>query len=359
VERTWAAHLVEGQAVVAPFQVRARQLRVHRSRTGSYLTLVLGDRTGDLAAVAWEDAERWHPIAREGAIIFVQGHCQVYNGEVQLLIEHVAPVPPGEVDPADFLPSSSRNPAAMAREFRAELNSVRHRGLRALLELIFDRERFAAFALAPAAQHVHHAYLGGLLEHTLEVARLCRAQVAIHPELDADLLISGALLHDVGKTREYSMLTAFDITDEGGLVGHIPIADALIVQKAAQVPDLPHDLLLQLRHLVLSHHGRHEWQSPQQPKTLEAAALHLADYTSTQLAIFASALRKVERPGNWTPHQRLLDRRLFAAPRAAIAVPPPAMAAQLREAAGEDYLSDDPDAPILELSLPNPYETER
>ena len=350
MERSWVSGLVDGLSVSAVFQVRSRQMREHRSRTGSYLTLVLGDRTGDLPAVAWDDAERSYPLAKEGAFVFVQGRCQLYNGGVQLVIDHLSAADASDVDPADFLPSSARNPAAMAREFRAEINSVRQRGLRALLELIFDREGFATFAVAPAAQHVHHAYLGGLLEHTLEVARLCRAQISIHPELDADLLIAGALLHDVGKTREYHYVSSFETTDEGGLLGHIAIADALVVQKAAQIADLAPGLLLQLRHLLLSHHGRHEWQSPQQPKTLEAAALHLADYTSTQLAIFATGLKQVERPSNWTPYQRLLDRRLYAGVRASRQV----SSTYLREEAALEEFAAEVGLPVNEA--PAPYE---
>lgn len=347
MERIWATSLVDGQEVSAPFQVRSRQLRTHRSRSGSYLILTLGDRTGEIAAVAWDDADRYFPVAREGGIVYVRGRCQIYNGDVQLVIDHLGPTEAGDIEPADFLPSSPRNPGAMAREFRAELNSVRHRALRALLEAAFDRERFAQFALAPAAHQIHHAYLGGLLEHTLEVARLCRAQIAIHPEMDADLLVSAALLHDIGKVREYNTSAAFEQTDEGGLLGHIAIADALLVQLGSRIPDLSPELLLRLRHMLLSHHGRYDWQSPQLPKTLEAAALHLADYTSSQLFIFAAGLKDVERPGNWTAYQRTLERRLYAPLK-----PPAGYAAVLRDPPSAMYPADEPDT-LLELSTPN------
>lgn len=346
MEKIWAASLVDGQEFSAPFQVRSRQLRTHRSRTGSYLMLTLGDRTGDVNAVIWEDVDRYYPIAREGSITIVRGRCQLYNGEVQVVIDHLSPVTSSDYQLADFLPSSPRDGAAMAREFRAEINSVRQRGLRALLEGVFDRERFTQFALAPAATQVHHAYLGGLLEHTLEVARLCRAQLAIHPEMDADILITAALLHDVGKIREYNTAATFEQTDEGGLIGHIAIADALLLQFGPRITELSGETLLRLRHMLLSHHGRHEWQSPQVPKTLEAAALHLADYTSSQLAIFATGLQQVERPGNWTPYQRTLERKLYAPPK-----PLPAYTAALRESAADGYASDDPD-PLIELLAP-------
>ncbi|MGI8913427.1 MAG: 3'-5' exoribonuclease YhaM family protein [Chloroflexota bacterium] len=314
--KIWVTDLTDGQEFSAPFQVRSRQQRTHRSRSGSFMTLVLGDRTGEVNAVAWEDADRFYPFTREGSIVHVRGRCQLYNGDVQVVVEHVSPTSHNDYQLADFLPSSPRDAATMGREFRAEVNSVRHRGLRALLEATFDRERYAQFALAPAATQIHHAYLGGLLERTLEVVRLCRAQFALHPEMDGELLITAALLHDIGKVREYNTAAAFEETDEGGLLGHIPIADALLAQLGARIPELSAELLVRLRHMLLSHHGRHEWRSPQLPKTLEAVALHLADYTSCQLAIFAAALLQVERPGNWSGYHRTLERKLYAAPKA-------------------------------------------
>jgi 3'-5' exoribonuclease len=346
VAKVWVSGLTDGQEFSAPFQVRSRQLRTHRSRSGSFMTLVIGDRTGEVNAVAWEEADRFYSFAREGSIVQIRGRCQLYNGDVQVVIEHLSQTSDGDYQLTDFLPSSPRDPATMAREFRAEINSVRQRGLRALLEAVFDRERFAQFALAPAATQVHHAYLGGLLEHTLEVARLCRAQLAIHPEMDPELLVTAALLHDVGKVREYNTAAAFEQTDEGGLLGHISIADAMLAQLGPRLPDLPAELLLRLRHMLLSHHGRHEWQSPQVPKTLEAAALHLADYTSSQLNIFAAGLQQVERPGNWSGRHRTLDRRLYAPPKAAAAFAP-----ILREAPITAYPFDEPDS-MFELTTP-------
>jgi 3'-5' exoribonuclease len=347
VEKTWVTSLTDGQEFSAPFQVRSRQLRTHRSRSGSFMTLILGDRTGEVNAVLWDEAERFYPSAREGGIVHVRGRCQLYNGDVQVVIEHLSLATQGDYLMTDFLPSSPRDSATMSREFRAEINSVRQRGLRTLLETAFDRERFAQFALAPAATNIHHAYLGGLLEHTLEVARLCRAQLAIHPEMDAELLISGALLHDIGKVREYNTAAAFETTDEGGLLGHISIADAMLAQLGPRIPDLSAELLLRLRHMLLSHHGRHKWQSPQVPKTLEAAALHLADFTSAQLAMFAAGLQHVERPGNWSAYHRTLERKLYAPPKAASS-----LTTVLREAAVPAYPFDEPDG-LLELSTPN------
>jgi 3'-5' exoribonuclease len=347
MEKIWVSSLTDGQEFAAPFQVRSRQLKTHRSRSGSFMTLTLGDRTGEISAVAWDEADRYYPVAREGDIVHVRGRCQLYNGDLQVVVDHLSQTGNGDYQLADFLPSSQRDAATMVREFRAEINSVRHRGLRALLEAVFDRQRFAQFALAPAASQVHHAYLGGLLEHTLEVARLCRAQVAIHPELDVDLLISAALLHDVGKIREYNTAAAFEQTDEGGLIGHISIADAMLVQIGPRIADLSGELLLRLRHMLLSHHGRHEWRSPQVPKTLEAAALHLADYTSSQLAIFAAGLQQVERPSNWSSYQRTLDRKLYAPPR-----PSGVIAATVREPDEAAYAADLPND-LFEVSTPN------
>src|SRR6185437_11947316 len=146
VTRVWISGLTNGQEFSAPFQVRSRQMRTHRSRSGSFMTLVLGDRTGEVNAVSWEEADRFYSFAREGSIVQVRGRCQLYNGDVQVVIEHLSQTSDGDYQLTDFLPSSPRDPATMAREFRAEINSVRQRGLRALLEAVFDRERFAQFA---------------------------------------------------------------------------------------------------------------------------------------------------------------------------------------------------------------------
>ncbi|MEA3459118.1 MAG: HD domain-containing protein, partial [Chloroflexota bacterium] len=185
---------------------------------------------------------------------------------------------------------------------------------RSLLDKFFDDEEFVKkFCRAPCARRIHHAYLGGLLEHVTEVIVLCQAVLGLFPQIDRDLLLTGAILHDVGKIREFVYQTEIDYSDEGRLWGHMVIGDRLISERVAQIPDFPPELAMRLRHMVLSHHGRHEWGSPRRPKTLEACALHYIDNLDAQVNRFAqiiAARRDKTKP--WTEYDTLLKRYLYA-----------------------------------------------
>jgi len=197
---------------------------------------------------------------------------------------------------------------------RETVASVKNPYLRALLDKFFDDEEFvAAFSRAPSARRIHHAYLGGLLEHVTEVIALCRTVLDLYPQIDRDLLLTGALLHDVGKTREFTYEREINYSDEGRLLGHVTMSDRLITERMAEIPDFPPELALRLRHMVLSHHGRYEWGSPRRPKTLEACALHYIDNLDAQINRFAqiiAARRDKTRP--WTEYDTLLKRYLYA-----------------------------------------------
>ncbi len=311
MDRLWVSDLRVEQDVTGTFLIRTVQVREHKSGSGGYLTLMIADRTGEVAAVSWDNTERYRGFAKAGAVVYVRGRSQLWNGALQVTIEHLAPVEASRVNPADFLPASARPIDVMLRELQAIIATVTHPGLHALLTSVFDQERLRDFARVPAGINVHHAYLGGLLEHTLEVVKLCQAPMEIHPEINGDLLITAALLHDVCKTEEYRVHTSFEYTDTAGLIGHLVLADGLITQKAAGIPSLPPGLLLELRHILLSHHGKREWQSPQEPKTLEAIALHLADYTSAQLQMYSTAIRSADGSSHWTSFHKLLERKLY------------------------------------------------
>jgi 3'-5' exoribonuclease len=166
---------------------------------------------------------------------------------------------------------------------------------------------------APAARRVHHAYLGGLLEHLVDVLTLCDTVISLYPGLNADLLRAGALLHDVGKLREYDWSRDIEYTDEGRLIGHIVIGVELVSDAIQHIPDFPEDLRLRVRHMLVSQHGRHEWGSPIRPQTLEAIALHHVENLSAQVNRFHSLLAARREPGAaWTMYDRLLGRQLYA-----------------------------------------------
>jgi 3'-5' exoribonuclease len=201
----------------------------------------------------------------------------------------------------------------MRIELEQSIERISDPNLKRLVSYFFGDERFIEdFLSAPAARRVHHAYLGGLAEHTLEVLQICNTVLHIYPQLDADLLITGALLHDIGKLREYDWGPTTDFSSEGRLIGHIVIADEMVSEALSAVGDFPEELALRLRHMLLAHHGRQEWGSPREPRTLEAIALHHIENMDAQINRFNSILQS-RKPGEpWTKYDRLLGRQLYA-----------------------------------------------
>jgi 3'-5' exoribonuclease len=256
---------------------------VQQARTKSdkpYLKLVLSDRHGMIEARVWEDAEMHEQNLQPGSYVGVRGKLEIFNLERQVRVEDVAPLAV-ELEELDlFLPRSERLPSDMDRDLEELVRSIRDVPLRTLVSKLLSRrtETGSAFRLAPAAKHNHHAYIGGLQEHTLSVAHVCD-MLAKHygDELDRDLLIAGALLHDIGKVREIGAKAGFPYTDEGKLLGHILLGLRMVQDAAATVPDLSRTRLMLLEHLIAAHQGRYEWQSPREPAVLEALLLHYAD----------------------------------------------------------------------------------
>jgi len=297
--------------VAGCYYVESRQLRRTR-QDKPYLRLKLCDRSGALEGRVWDDADRIHDLVPVGSFVGVRGRLEVFNGEVQLHLEELTPitVSPDELDL--FLPRSPRAADVMERELEALIASVRDRGLRALLRRMLDRdsETGRAFRRAPAAKRNHHAYLGGLLEHTLSVATACDL-LARHygGEVDRDLLVAGALLHDIGKVRELVTDTGFPYSDEGRLLGHILLGLQMVEAEAAAVPELPAERRLLLLHLIASHHGRYEWQSPRRPKILEGLILHAVDDLDAKLHQVTRLLADVER--GWSEYDGNFAREFF------------------------------------------------
>ncbi len=304
--------LRDQQDVVGFFVVRSRHLRQIRDRVGQFLVIKLVDKTGEIEAKAWENAADFYYQIKENDVIKVGGYTQTYNGILEMVISRLRVAREDEYDIADFLPTTEKNVESMLSELRQIVNEVKDQHLAGLLALFFEEESLHAFAQAPAAKRVHHAYLGGLLEHTIEVVRFCEAALQIYPWLDRDLLTAGALLHDIGKVREYDYKRSIDFSDEGRLLGHIVLGEEMVLQQASKVDGFPPDTLTRLRHMILSHHGQYEWQSPKRPKTIEACVLHLADYFSGQVAIFAQVLKKgTDTDSTWTAYNKFLERSVF------------------------------------------------
>lgn len=304
-----------GERVLGFFLVRYKRLEPFRDRTrGHFLTLILADKTGEILARVWEDAPAVAETFEQGQVVKVLGQVEEYLDRWQVIVEKIRPARDDEFDLADFLPATERDVEEMRDALQQAVAEVKDPYLRSLLERFFGDEQFIAqFSRAPAARRVHHAYLGGLLEHTLEVVHLCRALMELYPQIHRDLLLTGALLHDVGKTREFVYEGDIAYSDEGRLLGHVVLSLEMVDEALAGMPDFPKELALRLRHMIVSHHGRYEWGSPRRPKTLEAAALHHVENLSAQVNRFhrlIAARRDRTRP--WTEYDTLLQRHLYA-----------------------------------------------
>ena len=308
------ADLVDGEEIVACYVVR--EVRKLRTKTNQpYLKLLLGDRTGTIDGMIWEEAERWEGLCAAKEIIGVRGQISFYQDRPQLRITAVEAISPTASDLELLLPASRRDRELMERELDAHISSVKDRGYRALLRRCLGRETELgrAFRQHPAATRNHHAYLYGLMEHTLSVASVCDRLVEHYREqgvrLNRDLLLTGALLHDLGKVVELEGGPAPAYTTAGKLLGHIALGIEIVGREGARVAGLEGESLLLVQHMVMSHQGKPEWDS-RTPQLLEAIVLHYADDLDAKINQAGAALGET-RPGEWSSYDRSLGRSLY------------------------------------------------
>lgn len=305
--------LKPGQTVEATFVLKVKKLLPIRSGTGHYLAVVLGDRTGQLEGRVWESAYEIDQACRVGDIVKVQGQVTEYNGSAQIQISAMSACPNCAADPNRFIPSSTLDLDTAREKLFSIISSLANQHLKRLLSLIFsDEVFFQSLLTAPAAKRNHHATIGGLLEHSLGIAAAAEQIAPVYPKIDRDLLVAGALLHDIGKVEEYSCGTDIDFTNEGRLLGHIVLGAQLLERYISRLPDFPQDLRLKLLHMIISHHGQYEWQSPKRPKFLEAAVLHHLDMIDAEVDMFSTAVaRRENRDDFWTGWVKGLDRYVY------------------------------------------------
>jgi 3'-5' exoribonuclease len=306
--------LQPGDRFVGYYVVRSKQLEPLRDPSrGYYLTIIFSDRSGQLLGRVWEGAEDVDAEIVQGEVIKLDGEVETYLDRTQIRVLRIRPAAQGEYDIRDMLPSSSKNPEEMLNAMQVYIDQISDPHMKGLVDIFYGDEDFMQlFRQAPAARLIHHAYIHGLLEHTLELLDLAETVLTLYPQIDSDLLITGILLHDIGKVREYSWELDIDYTNEGRLIGHIVMADEMISEAIGQMADFPEDLTLSLRHLVLSHHGRYEWGSPRRPMTIEAIALHHLENLSAQVNRFALLIEKRPHGEAWTKYDRLLKRQLYS-----------------------------------------------
>ncbi len=278
-----------------------------------YLNLRLRDRTGEVDGKIWEGALEWDRAFKKGDVVQLDARVVHFKNVVQLSVLRAVKLEENRVDPADYFRATERNPEEMFSELRGRAEKIANPALQALLHAFFDDGTLMnKFKRAPAAKGFHHMYVGGLLEHTLSVVRLLE-KVADHYEgVDRDLLIAGGILHDIGKIRELSFERLIDYSDEGRLIGHIAIGLEILNEKIAAVADFPEQTALELRHILLSHHGVLEYGSPKRPKTVEALMVHYVDDLDAKVNAFQEFIRSAgDKDSDWTPFHRLFERFLY------------------------------------------------
>jgi 3'-5' exoribonuclease len=319
------ADLQASQAATGTYLVFSKDVRIKKGSGDPYLSLTLGDRTGDIDAKMWDNVAPVMDTFDRDDFVRVKGLPQVFQNRMQFTIHTLQRVSDAEVNLADFFPASQRDPEEMFNELLGVIASIGNPHLKALLNAIFADEQVALrFKQAPAAKSIHHAWLGGLLEHVLSLCRLCRLVTPHYPAVDGDLVLAGAILHDIGKTEELSYTRTFQYSDAGQLLGHIVIGLRIVSDKLSQLPEFPPKLRTLLEHLIVSHHGELAYGSPKTPMFPEAMLLHHLDNLDSKMDCMRGAAERDKLvEGSWTSFVPALERSVLKKDRYLGEKPPP------------------------------------
>ncbi len=313
-----------GTKVDSLFMVREKNL-AFSNKGAPYHSLRLGDRTGTVEAKIWENALELDRIFKRGDVVFIQARATSYKNAIQLSVNNLQVIPTANIDLTDYLPVAAGDRDEMFAELLAFIEGIGDPHLKELLKAIFtDEEISRRFKLAPAAKGFHHVYLGGLLEHTLSVVRLLSLAVDHYAGLNRDLIIAGGILHDLGKIYEFTYNRIIDYTDEGRLIGHIVKGVEMTDAKIALIPEFPESLAVELKHIILSHHGSLEYGSPKLPNTTEALAVHMIDDLDAKINAFQEHIKaSPDDETGWTAYHRLFDRYIYKGNRVKAGYPGP------------------------------------
>jgi 3'-5' exoribonuclease len=296
--------LVKGDSLDHFLLVKKCEVRLTKSGK-EYISLELGDKSISSAANLWDDVSGFKSIKNSlavGDIVKITGTMDEYQGNPQIKIDSIRLTKQSDdVTPKDFLPKSLRDLNVMKKEFASRMGKIENADLKSLIKNIFSEERFEKYFTVPAGKMWHHGYISGLIEHTLEIIRICDLMCDIHPQINRDLLVCGAMLHDFGKIEELSFEPVFEYTDKGKLLGHIVIAAMIVNDEINKTSNFPENLKNNLLHLILSHQGKLEYASPVVPKTLEAITLYQADELSAKVNAYKNLITNEIKPGSsWT-----------------------------------------------------------
>ncbi len=313
MKSVFVEQLEEGQSVDDVFLVKSS--RLGETRAGKpYLLLSVADKTGEIGGPVWDNAEQVAAICEVGNFIHLRGGVSLYRDKLQLKIDGVTPVEKNRINKADFVAASRNDLGEMNNSLMKVCRSISNPFIRKLLIYFFESDSLGRmFTEAPAAKGIHHAYLGGLLEHSLSMAQVADMLASHYRGVDRSLLLAGVFLHDIGKVKElYAENGLIDYTDEGRLKGHLVMGSEMVAEAAGKIADFPAELLVQIQHLILSHHGRQEFGSPVVPMTVEAFLLNYIDELDSRMNMLEQLRMKMRsQEMSWTEYQRVLERYLY------------------------------------------------
>lgn len=299
------------------FLIASKDLR-QTSNGSLYIHVVLADRTGQLLARIWQATDSQYQQIPEGGFLRIKGRTESYKGALQFIIEGMRAVEASSVDLGDFLPTTEKDVDVMWERVKEILRTIKNRDVLLLVkQFVDDEELVARFKRAPAAMQLHHAFVGGLLEHTLSVLELAQVVVPRYPQVSLDLVLAGVFLHDIGKTTELTYDTNFRYSDGGQLVGHIVQAAIWIDEKCREAAKatgkpFPEEIKLSLQHIIVSHHGQYEFGSPKLPATPEAVAVHYLDNLDSKLYSFLHEIEQADNAdSNFTDYIRSLETKVY------------------------------------------------
>jgi 3'-5' exoribonuclease len=315
--RQYVNTLTDGTPVDEIYLLADKQLRANRN-ADLYLLAQLRDKTGQVSGLLWNVSEELVDHVRQGDYVKVRGKVQLYQNHLQVILKDINHVPDAVIDPADFQIQPTVSADKLLPRLQELLASVSPPPLRdVLLSFLTDEELLPLILRAPAGVRLHHAFHGGLVEHVVSVMEVASRIASLYPRIDFNLVLAGAFLHDIGKVRELGFDTTFVYTDEGQLLGHLLIGVEMLNEKIAQWESrtgetFPAEVSLRLKHMILSHHGSHEFGSPKLPMTPEAVALHYLDTLDAKVHEFIALIDSdPNTQSNWTPFQTSMQRKVF------------------------------------------------
>ncbi len=303
--------LSAGDSVCTRFLIRQKQTMTNKNGK-PYLALLLSDKTGDLEGRVWEGSEQMALTFSEGDVVTISGRVNLFQNRMQISVEHLVPVSQEEIDLKDYLSTPSIDIDALYTDLLKTFENLRNPFVKELgLALLRDPEIAKRYKICPAAKTIHHAFIGGLLSHSMQLIRLVDSILPLYEDIDRDLMVFGCAFHDFGKIYELHTQGRMGYTDEGRLVGHIAIGITLIDRKIQSIPEFPEELEWHIKHLILSHHGHLEYGSPKRPHTIEAELLHLVDHMDSRINSIQTFMRNDKVDARWTGYHQAYDQYYF------------------------------------------------